>query len=73
MDKFVYAVCTDWDQNEVKTIMARDEHDAKERIVKKYWSKYNDLEEEEWDKFLEELYDKYQITISSKLLELDEL
>ena len=47
--------------------------DAISRIIKRYWDKYDDLEEEEWDKFLDELYDKHDIIISSKLLELDEL
>ena len=72
MDKFIYAVGT-VDNLEVKSISATDFNDAKSRIIRRYWDKYDDLEEEEWDKFLDELYDKHDIIISSKLLELDEL
>ena len=72
MDKFIYAAGT-IDSLEVKSISATDFNDAKSRIIKRYWDKYDDLEEEEWDKFLDELYDKHDIIISSKLLELDEL
>lgn len=72
MDKFVYAAGT-VENLEVKSISAIDFKDAKNRIMKRYWDKYDDLEEEEWDKFLDELYDKHDIIISSKLLELDEL
>ena len=72
MDKFIYAAGT-VDSLEVKSISATDFNDAKSRIIKRYWDKYDDLEEEEWDKFLDELYDKHDIIISSKLLELDEL
>ena len=72
MDKFIYAAGT-VDNLEVKSISATDFNDAKSRIIKRYWDKYDDLEEEEWDKFLDELYDKHDIIISSKLLELDEL
>jgi hypothetical protein len=72
MDKFVYAAGT-VDNLVVKSISAIDFKDAKSRIMKRYWDKYDDLEEEEWDKFLDELYDKHDIIISSKLLELDEL
>jgi len=67
MDKFVYAAGT-VDNLEVKSISAIDFKDAKSRIIKRYWDKYADLEEEEWDKFLDELYDKHYIIISSKLL-----
>ena len=72
MDKFIYAAGT-VDNLEVKSIIATNYEDAKSRIIKCYWDKYDDLEEEEWDKFLDELYDKHDIIISSKLLELDEL
>ena len=72
MDKFMYAAGT-VDSLEVKSISATDFNDAKSRIIRRYWDKYDDLEEEEWDKFLDELYDKHDIIISSKLLELDEL
>lgn len=72
MDKFIYAAGT-VDSLEVKSISATDFNDAKSRIIRRYWDKYDDLEEEEWDKFLDELYDKHDIIISSKLLELDEL
>ena len=72
MDKFIYAAGT-VDSLEVKSISATDFNDAKSRIIRRYWDKYYDLEEEEWDKFLDELYDKHDIIISSKLLELDEL
>ena len=72
MDKFIYAAGT-VDNLEVKSIIAMNYEDAISRIIKHYWDKYDDLEEEEWDKFLDELYDKHDIIISSKLLELDEL
>ena len=72
MDKFIYAAGT-VDNLEVKSIIAMNYEDAISRIIKRYWGKYDDLEEEEWDKFLDELYDKHDIIISSKLLELDEL
>ena len=72
MDKFIYAAGT-VDSLEVKSIIAMNYEDAISRIIKRYWDKYDDLEEEEWDKFLDELYDKHDIIISSKLLELDEL
>ena len=72
MDKFIYAAGT-VDNLEVKSIIATNYEDAISRIIKRYWDKYDDLEEEEWDKFLDELYDKHDIIISSKLLELDEL
>lgn len=72
MDKFIYAAGT-VDNLEVKSIIAINYNDARSRIIKRYWDKYDDLEEEEWDKFLDELYDKHDIIISSKLLELDEL
>ena len=72
MAKFIYAAGT-VDNLEVKSISATDFNDAKSRIIRRYWDKYDDLEEEEWDKFLDELYDKHDIIISSKLLELDEL
>ena len=72
MDKFIYAAGT-VDSLEVKSISATDFNDAKSRIIRRYWDKYDDLEEEEWDKFLDELYDKHDLIISSKLLELDEL
>ena len=72
MDKFIYAAGT-VDNLEVKSIIATNYEDAKSRIIKRYWDTYDDLEEEEWDKFLDELYDKHDIIISSKLLELDEL
>ena len=72
MDKFIYAAGT-VDSLEVKSISATDFNDAKSRIIRRYWDKYDDLEEEEWDKFLDDLYDKHDIIISSKLLELDEL
>lgn len=72
MDKFIYAAGT-VDNLEVKSIFAINYKDARSRIIKHYWDKYDDLEEEEWDKFLDELYDKHDIIISSKLLELDEL
>ena len=72
MDKFIYAAGT-VDSLEVKSISATDFNDAKSRIIRRYWDKYDDLEEEEWDKFLDELYDKHDIIISSKLLELEEL
>ena len=72
MDKFIYAAGT-VDNLEVKSIFAINYKDARNRIIKRYWDKYDDLEEEEWDKFLDELYDKHDIIISSKLLELDEL
>lgn len=72
MDKFIYAAGT-VDNLEVKSIIATNYKDAISRIIKRYWDKYDDLEEEEWDKFLDELYDKHDIIISSKLLELDEL
>ena len=72
MDKFIYAEGT-VDNLEVKSIIAMNYEDAISRIIKRYWDKYYDLEEEEWDKFLDELYDKHDIIISSKLLELDEL
>ena len=72
MYKFIYAAGT-VDSLEVKSISATDFNDAKSRIIRRYWDKYDDLEEEEWDKFLDELYDKHDIIISSKLLELDEL
>ena len=57
----------------MKSIIATNYEDAKSRIIKRYWDKYDDLEEEEWDNFLDELYDKHDIIISSKRLELDEL
>ena len=72
MDKLIYAAGT-VDNLEVKSIIAMNYEDAISRIIKRYWDKYDDLEEEEWDKFLDELYDKHDIIISSKLLELDEL
>ena len=72
MDKFIYAAGT-VDNLEVKSIIAMNYENTKSRIIKHYWDKYDDLEEEEWDKFLDELYDKHDIIISSKLLELDEL
>ena len=72
MDKFIYAAGS-VDSLEVKSLSATDFNDAKSRIIRRYWDKYDDLEEEEWDKFLDELYDKHDIIISSKLLELDEL
>lgn len=72
MDKFIYAIGTDSDV-EIKSIMATSIADAENRIIDKFWNKYKDVTSEEWDDFLSELYDKYGILISSKILEIDEL
>ena len=72
MERCIYAAGT-VDRIEIMFISATDKKKKKSRIIRRYWDKYDDLEEEEWDKFLDELYDKHDIIISSKLLELDEL
>ena len=73
MDKFVYAVCDEAKgTNEVKTIYARNFTDAQDRIIKNYWDKYEDLKEDNWNAFLDELCDTHSIIISD-VLEIDEL
>ena len=42
MDKFIYAAGT-VDSLEVKSISATDFNDAKSRIIRRYWDKYDDL------------------------------
>ncbi len=72
MDKFIYAVCNSR-QTSVNIILATSYQDAQNRIIQKYWDKYDDLEEDEWKTFLQELQKKHGIFISEKLLEADEI
>ena len=39
----------------------------------KYWDKYDDIEEDEWEKFLIELCNKHGVLISKELTEIEEL
>lgn len=77
MDKFVYSIFYPEDANisqevTIQTIMADDIEDAQERIRADFWDLYADLEEEEWDDFVKELYTNYGICIS-EIHYLDEL
>lgn len=74
MDKFIYAVSDSYEgTNEVKTIYAQNFKDAQERIIQNYWDKYEELEEENWNDFVDELCNKYGVIISKDLIEIDEL
>lgn len=72
MDKFIYAVANGGDVK-VKTIMGNSINDAKQRIIRKYFDRYEDLESDEWEDFLDEVYDKYDIAISEDLIEENEI
>ena len=72
MDKFIYAVANGGDVK-VKTIMGNSINDAKQRIIRKYFDRYEDLESDEWEDFLDELYDKHDLAISEDLIEENEI
>lgn len=72
MDKFIYAVADGGDV-QVKTIMGNSINDAKQRIIRKYFDRYEDLESDEWEDFLDELYDAHDIAISEDLIEENEI
>lgn len=74
MDKFIYAVSNfNKKSNKVKVICAKHLDDAKDRIIQEYWDKYDDIEEDEWEKFLIELCNKHGVLISKELTEIEEL
>ena len=74
MDKFIYAVGNSHKKtNTIKVICARHLDDAKDRIIQEYWDKYDDIEEDEWEKFLIELCNKHGVLISKELTEIEEL
>ena len=74
MDKFIYAVGNSQKKsNVIKIICARHLDDAKDRIIQEYWDKYDDIEEDEWDKFIVELCNKHGVLISKELIEINEL
>lgn len=63
MQKYIYAVCC-VDTNELESIYATSESDAKDRIMEKYSNWYENLEFENWEELCSELYDDYGITLS---------
>lgn len=74
MDKYIYAVSNSSKKtNEIKTIYARHFKDAQQKIIQNYWDKYDDLEEEDWNEFLSELWKKHGVLISKDLIEINEL
>lgn len=72
MDKFIYAVSNS-NSNEIRYIYAKNFKDAQDRIIQNYWDKYDDLEEEKWENFINELWKKHSVLITKDLKEFDEL
>lgn len=72
MDKYVYAVSQDG-ENKVKVILATSPTDAQDRIIRKYWNRYEDLNAENWEDFLGEIADLHDIIISEEVLLLETL
>ena len=72
MDKFIYAVARGQNVS-IETIMGNSINDAKQRIIQKYFNRYEDLESDEWEDFLDELYDKHDLAISEDLIEENEI
>ena len=74
MNIFIYAVGNSHKKtNTIKVICAKDLDDAKDRIIQAYWDKYDDIEEDVWDKFLIELCNKHGVIISKELIDSEEL
>jgi hypothetical protein len=72
MDKYFYAVCKDG-VNSITSTVGISPSDAKERIIRKYWDKYEDLQEDTWSEFVDELADLHDIVISKDVLLLEEI
>jgi hypothetical protein len=72
MDKFIYAVSNS-NSKEIHHIYAKNFKDAQDRIIQNYWDKYDDLEEEKWENFINELWKKHSVLITKDLKEFDEL
>jgi len=74
MDKFIYAVSNSSKKsNIVHFVYGKHFKDAQEKIIQEYWDKYDDLEEENWNEFLNELWKKHGVLISKDLIEIEEL
>lgn len=66
MTKFIYAyVDDDSGVPEIRSIMAKDYEDAQDRLIEKYFNKYDDLEDgSDYSEFTNELFDKHGINLS---------
>lgn len=64
MTKFIYPVCDyDNDNTYIEVVTASSIEDAKDRIIKRYFDMYDDLESDNWDDFLVEMDANYSILI----------
>jgi predicted metal-dependent hydrolase len=74
MDKFIYAISDSHKKsNIIKSICATHFGAAQDKIIQEYWDKYDDLEKDEWNEFLNELWKKHGVLISKDLIEINEL
>lgn len=74
MDRFIYAISDSHKKsNIIKSICATCFEAAQDKIIQEYWDKYDDLEKDEWNEFLNELWKKHGVLISKDLIEINEL
>lgn len=74
MDKFIYAISDSRKKsNIVKFVCAKSFDDARDRIIQEYWDKYDDIENDTWNEFIDELWKKHSVLISKDLIEVEEL
>lgn len=64
MTKFIYPVC-DYDNGNtyIEVVVASSIEDAEDRIIKRYFAMYDDLESDNWEDFLVEMDSNYGILI----------
>lgn len=64
MTKFIYPVCNyDNGNTYIETVLASSIEDAEDRIIKRYFAMYDDLESDNWDDFLAEMDSEHGILI----------
>jgi hypothetical protein len=72
MDRFIYGEFRNGNVF-IKKLSANSENDAKERIIRQYWDRFDDLEYDDWENFLYELADKHDIFLSDELYDVESL
>ncbi len=63
MTKFIYPVCDGDGVNVIESVTASSIEDAKDRIIKRYFDMYDDLESDNWEDFLVEMDVSYGVLI----------
>lgn len=74
MTTYVYAVCDDNCHNHIKTISARSQKDAQEKIIEHYRDELElDEEFDNWHEFIKFMSDEFDVDITPTIQDIETL